>query len=118
MGRDHRRPESADSWGEFHALIDMERDARENAGSASWRIVAALLFVTGLVLLAYAFQGGRPWLFLCALPPLAVVGVMASRALEHAERDAQRAEQLELLERAWQAHLRGIWTDHRLDPPG
>jgi hypothetical protein len=30
MGRDQRLPESADSWGEFHALIDMERDAREN----------------------------------------------------------------------------------------
>ena len=105
MGRDHPPPESADSWGEFHALIDLEREARENAGSALWQIIAALLFVTGLVFLAYALQGGRPWLFLCALPPLAVVGVMASRALEHAERDAERAAQLDLLERAWQAHL-------------
>jgi hypothetical protein len=105
MGRDHPPPESADSWGEFHALIDMERDARQNAGSVLWRIIAALLFVTGLVFLAYALEGGRPWLFLCAMPPLAVVGVMASRALEHAERDAERAVQLDLLERAWQAHL-------------
>jgi len=112
MGRDQRLPESADSWGEFHALIDMERDARENEGSALWRIAATLLFVTGLVLLAYALQGGRPWLFPCALAPLAAVGVMASRALEHAERAARRAAQLELLERAWQAHLdRGL-------PPG
>lgn len=105
MGRDQRLPESADSWGEFRALIDMERDALENEGSALRRIAAALLFVTGLVFLAYALQGGQPWLFLCALAPLAAVGVMASRALEHAERAARRAAQLELLERAWQAHL-------------
>ncbi len=106
MGRDRPPPpESADSWGEFHALIEWERAERENSGSPWWRVLAALLFVTGLVFIAYAFQGGRPWLFPCALAPLAIVGVMATRAIDRAERDAERAAQLDLMERAWAAHL-------------
>ena len=105
MGRDLPPPELADSWGEFHARIEMERSAQENGRSACWRAVAALVFVAGLVCCAYALQGGQPWLWPAAMAAFAVVGVMASRALDNAEREGLRSSQLEVMERAWEAHL-------------
>lgn len=97
-------PEEADSWGEFHARLEMER-MQEQGLPVVWQIAAALSFIVGLVCIAYALQGGRTWLWPCALAALAVPGVMAARALTKLEEAGERAGQLDLMERAWEEHL-------------
>lgn len=105
MGRELPPPERADSWGEFHALIERERAAQGGQWSPLWRSLAAVLFVVGLLFCAYGFQSGHWWLWVGMVVSLAVVVAMASRAMSNAERDSDRAAQLDRMEQEWQAHL-------------
>jgi hypothetical protein len=60
-----------------------------------------------LVCWAFALQGGRwwLWLWLCMLVPLGIVGVMAARAVERADRERGRRAELRQLHAAWLDHL-------------
>ena len=104
MGRNFQLPEQADSWGEFHARIERESTAGGH-WLGLWWCVGGLLFLVGLVSSAYAFQYHHWWLWLVMLTPLAIAGVMASRAVERADRLRARAIELERLENAWLAHM-------------
>ena len=70
-----------------------------------WWGVAGLLFGIALICCAYAFQGGHWWLWLGMLAPLGVVGMMAARAVERADRKRARAAELARLQDAWLDHL-------------
>lgn len=105
MGRDLPPPEQADSWGEFHARIEQERAALGGNWSALWRSVAAVVFVAGLLCCAYGTQGGDWWLWIAMIVSFSIVGMMASRALSNAERNGNRAAQLDRMEQEWRAHL-------------
>lgn len=105
MGRDLPPPEQADSWGEFHARIEQERAALGGQWSPLWRSVAAVVFVAGLLFCAYGFQSSHWWLWVAMIVSLSIVGVMASRAMSNAERNGNRAAQLDRMEQEWRAHL-------------
>jgi hypothetical protein len=105
MGRDFQPPEQADSWGEFHARLEWERTAAGNGWTGLWWAVAGLLFGVGLISSAYALQYHHWWLWVAMLTPLAIVGVMAVRAADRADRARERAGELNRLEDAWLAHL-------------
>jgi hypothetical protein len=105
MGRELPPPEHADSWGEFHARIEQERAALGGPWSPLWRSVAAVLFVVGLLFCAYGSQDGHWWLWAGMLVSLAIVATMASRAMTNAERNGNRAAELDHMEQEWQAHL-------------
>ena len=101
MGREFLPPEEADSWGEFHARLEFEAAIPVRC----CRVVDAggLLFGVGLVCCAFALQGGRWWMWLCMLVPLGVVGVMAARAVERADR--RRGQPSWPMHDAWLDHL-------------
>jgi hypothetical protein len=99
------RPEDADSWGEFHARLEIEAAGRVDPLRAVWWTIAGLLFATALISCAYAFQDHHWWLWLCVLAPLGIVGVMASRAVDRADRARARAAELGRLQDAWLDHL-------------
>ena len=105
MGRQLLPPEQADSWGEFHARLELERDSRGNLLVPLWQAVAGALFGGMLICCSYAFTDGHWWLWLGWLTSFAVVLVMASRAVRRA--DSMRARDIELarLQDAWQDHL-------------
>jgi hypothetical protein len=107
MGRELLLPEHADSWGEFHARLELERerDGRDRRLTPLWWSVAGLLFGGALVSCAYALQGGRWWLWLFMLASLAVDFVMAVRAFDRVERERARRAELALLQDAWRNHL-------------
>jgi hypothetical protein len=105
MGRQLLPPEQADSWGEFHARLELERDSRGDLLVPLWWAIAGALFGGTLICCSYAFTDRHWWLWLGWLASFAVVLVMASRALRWA--DAMRARDIELarLQDAWQDHL-------------
>ena len=105
MGREVLLPEQADSWGEFHARLEMELDSRDSLLIPLWWAMGGLLFGAALVSSAYAFQGGRWWLWLCVLAPLTADFMLAVRALERAERLRARGAELARLQDAWRDHL-------------
>jgi peptidoglycan/LPS O-acetylase OafA/YrhL len=106
MRRENLPPEEADSWGEFNARIAYEATARGSSPwTPLWWSLSGVLFSVALICSAYAFQGGHWWLWLAMLAALAVVGVMAARAVERADRDRARAAELDRLESAWLDHL-------------
>lgn len=99
-------PEEADSWGEFHARLEIEA---AGLGSGSpltplWWAIGGALFGTALICSAYATKDGW-WLWLCTLASLGVVGVMAARAVDRADRERARAAQIARLQDAWLDHL-------------
>ena len=105
MGREFLPPEQADSWGEFHARLELEVADPGNPLIPVWWCAAGLLFATGLICCAYAVQDRHWWLWLCMLAPLGAVGVMAARAVERADQRRARAVELGRLQDAWQDHL-------------
>ena len=104
MGRQLLPPEQADSWGEFHARLELELDSRGNLLVPLWRAVAGALFGGTLICCSYAFTDRHWWLWLGWLTSFAVVLMMASRAVRRA--DGLRARDIEL------ARLRDAWQDH------
>jgi hypothetical protein len=105
MGREFLPPEEADSWGEFHARLEFEAADPGPLLLPVWWTAGGLLFGVGLVCCAFALQGGRWWMWLCMLVPLGVVGVMAARAVERADRRRARAAELARMHDAWLNHL-------------
>jgi peptidoglycan/LPS O-acetylase OafA/YrhL len=104
MGRQILPPEQADSWGEFHARLELELESRRNALVPLWRAVAGAMFGLMLICCAYAFADRHWWLWVSWLASLGVVLVMATRAVRRA--DGIRARDIEL------ARLRDAWQDH------
>jgi hypothetical protein len=105
VGRDIKLPEQAESWGEFHALLEAETAALEDPWTPLWWSVGGLLFATGLIASGYALTDKHWWLWVIMLASLAAVGIMASRAVERADRRAARSAQLASLWEAWEAHV-------------
>jgi hypothetical protein len=105
MGREFPPAEEADSWGEFHARLEFEAADLGQPLIPLWWSIAGLLFGIGLVCCAYALQGGHWWLWLCMLVPLGIVGVMAARAVDRADRERVRRAELARLHDAWLDHL-------------
>jgi len=92
-------PERDFSWEELGDPTGPQRHGQDDSTSMAWRIVATLLFVTGLVLCAAAFLDDRWYLWVVMLVPLAIVGMMASHALTNMVRDGE----LDPVEPAWGA---------------
>jgi hypothetical protein len=105
MGRKVLPPEQADSWGEYHARIEMETDARIDPWRPFWWSLGGLLFGAALIFCLYAVQDHHWWFWLAMCTALAITGVMATRAVDRADRDRDRAAQLAQLEAAWLEHL-------------
>jgi hypothetical protein len=105
MGRQVLPPEQADSWGEFHARLELELDSRGDLLVPLWWAVAGALFGVTLICCSYAFTDRHWWLWVSWLTSFAVVLMMASRAVRRA--DGRRARDIELarLQDAWQDHL-------------
>lgn len=97
MGCESPAPGQPASREGFRARTEPEQSARRSSWLPFWWIVATLLFVTGLIFCAYAFEDHRMWLWLGAITAFAIVGMMASRAMTDADRD--------LFKRAWQEYL-------------
>jgi hypothetical protein len=87
MGHEFLPPEWSVSWDELGDQAGAADHAHPE--SLAWRIVAALAFVNGLVLSAYAFQDGYWWLWVSALVAFAIVGAMASRAVSNMIREGE-----------------------------
>jgi hypothetical protein len=105
MSRRALPPEQADSWGEFHARLEVESDAMGSWTTPLWWSLAAVLFVTALICCANALQGRHWWLWVAMLAALAIDGVMAVRAVDGAEKKQARAMELQRLHDAWLEHL-------------
>jgi hypothetical protein len=107
MGRRARLlpPEQADSWGEFHARLELEAAAMGPWTTPLWWCLAAVLFVAGLISCDYALQDRRWWLWVVMLAALAIDGVMAARAVDRADKRRARAMELHRLHDAWLEHL-------------
>ena len=105
MGRQFLPPEQADSWGEFHARLELELESRAGALVPLWWAAAGALFGLTLICCAYAATDRHWWLWVSWLTSFAVVLMMASRAVRRA--DGMRARDIELarLQDAWQDHL-------------
>src|ERR1700739_1670199 len=105
MGRSVPPPEEADSWVEFNARLELEATDPGQPLMPLWWIIGGLLFGIALVCCAYAFQGGHWWLWLCMLAPLGVSGVLATRAVERADRQRARTAEVAQLREAGLDHL-------------
>jgi hypothetical protein len=107
MGRRARLlpPEEADSWGEFHARLELEADAAGPWTTPLCWGLATLLFVSALICCAYALQGRRWWLWVAMLAALAIDGFMAARAVDRADKRRARVMELQRLHEAWLEHL-------------
>jgi hypothetical protein len=107
MGRRARvlPPEEADSWGEFHARLELEAAWAGPWTTPLWWSLAAVLFVVSLISCAYALQYRHWWLWVTMLASLAIDGVMAARAVDRADKRRARAMQLLELHDAWLAHV-------------
>jgi hypothetical protein len=106
MGREHLPPpEEADSWGEFHARLEVEQASSDGPLNPLWRIAAGFLFAAMLFTGAYAFQDRHWWLWLCWLSLFGVLGVMAARAVDRADRRRARAVELRRMHDAWVDHV-------------
>jgi hypothetical protein len=105
MGRRVLPPEQADSWGEFHARLELEADAMGPWTTPLWWSLGAVLFVTSLICCAYALQGRHWWLWVAMLASLAIDGVMAARAVDRADKRRARAAELQRLHEAWLEHV-------------
>jgi len=104
MGRQLLPPEQADSWGEFHARLELELESRGDPLTPLWWAFAGALFGMTLICCSYAFTDRHWWLWLSWLTSFAVVLMMASRAVRRA--DGRRARDIEL------ARLQETWQDH------
>jgi ABC-type transport system involved in cytochrome bd biosynthesis fused ATPase/permease subunit len=105
MGRAFSPPEEAESWGEFHARLEIETSSLGSPLALLWWVVAALLFAATLFSCAYAVQEKNLGLWLCMLVSLGALGAMAARAVERADRRRARAIELRQLQDAWLDHL-------------
>jgi len=105
MARQFLPPEQADSWGEFHARLELELESRGDLLVPLWWAVGGALFGATLICCAYAFTDRHWWLWLGWLTLFGVVLMMASRAVRRA--DSRRARDIELarLKDAWQDQL-------------
>jgi peptidoglycan/LPS O-acetylase OafA/YrhL len=101
MGRSVPPPEDADSWSEFRARLERERAASHSAWTPVWWAIGGMLFATALLCCAYAIRDGRWWLWLFMLACLGFVGVLATRAVDSADRNRVRTAELARLEEAW-----------------
>jgi peptidoglycan/LPS O-acetylase OafA/YrhL len=111
MGRQLLPPEQADSWGEFHARLELELESRGDRLVPLWRAVGGALFGAMLICCAYAFTDRHWWMWLGWLTSFGVVLMMASRAVRRADSRRVRAIELARLKDAWQDHLdRGLPT--------
>jgi fatty acid desaturase len=99
-------PEEADSWGEFHARLELEAADNGQPLIPLWWTVAGILFAIALICCAYALQGGRWWLWVAMLGLLGILGTLAVRAVERADRQAARTAELGRLRDAWEDHAR------------
>ena len=73
MGRELPPPGQAASREGFHALAGPGRPGQRSPWLPFWWTVATLLFVTGLIFCAYAFEDHRMWLWLGAITAFAIV---------------------------------------------
>jgi hypothetical protein len=105
MGREFLPPEQADSWGEYRARLEVETAGRIDPRRMLWWSLGGLLFGAALIFCLYAVQDHHWWLWLAMCATLAIVGVMAARAVDRADRDRVRAAELAQLEAAWLEHL-------------
>jgi hypothetical protein len=113
MARELLPPEQADSWGEFHARLELEleRAGRGDALAPLWWAIAGGLFGATLICCSYAFTDRHWWLWVGWLASFAVVLTMAARALRRADSRRARASELARLQDAWRDHLdRGSTT--------
>jgi hypothetical protein len=98
-------PEDADSWGEYRARLEWEEAEQPGLLSVACRVAAALLFVIGLLSGGYALTYHHWWMWLCSVAAFAVLFKMATRAKANLDREGERAAQLEMLDRMWQARV-------------
>jgi hypothetical protein len=121
MGRaqaPRKRPEDADSWGEFHACLEREAADWGSPLVPLWWLVGVLCFVTALMSSAVALSSRQVlwWPWVCLLGSLALGGVLAARAVRRADERRTRRAQLIELEAAWLEHL--ARSSARTDEPG
>jgi hypothetical protein len=105
VGRELLPPEQADSWGEFHARLEIEAAAPGSPLIPLWSGAAGLLFGVSLICAAYALTDGRWWQWVGTLALLGALGVLAVRAVDRADRQRARAAELARLNDAWLDHL-------------
>ena len=98
-------PEQADSWGEFHARLELEADATGSWTTPLWYSLAGLLLAGALICCTYALQDRHWWLWVGMITALAIDGVMAARAVDAADKRRARAAELRRLHEAWLEHL-------------
>ena len=98
-------PEQADSWGEFHARLELEAAAPGSWTTPLWWSLAGMLFSVSLICCADALQERHWWLWAAMFTALAIDGVMAVRAVDAADKRRARAMELQRLHEAWLEHL-------------
>jgi hypothetical protein len=101
-------PEDADSWDEFRARrVEEEAALRTRPVSALWSGLVGLVIVAAVGLdYALTLKGSVGLsVRLVMIAALAVVGVMAARAVRRAERQRTRAIELDRLQSLWEARL-------------
>jgi hypothetical protein len=99
------RAEDARSWGEFNARIERELTARGSWGTSLARASAGVLFADVLISCADAFSGGGWWMWVVMLGSLVALGVIATRAVDQADRNRERNYEIARLRAAWLEHL-------------
>jgi hypothetical protein len=107
MGRRARvlPPEQADSWGEFHARLELEAAAPGSwTTPLCWSLAGVLLSVS-LICCNYALQDRHWWLWVAMFAALAIDGVMAARAVDGADKRRARTMELQRLHEAWLEHV-------------
>jgi hypothetical protein len=98
-------PEQADSWGEFHARLELEAAETGSWMTPVWWSLGGLLLGVSLICCTYALQDRRWWLWAAMFAALAIDGVMAARAVDGADKRRARAMELQRLHDAWLEHL-------------
>ena len=105
MGREFQPPEDADSWGEFHARLESEQASADIPLTPRSWFAGAALFAIMLLTCAYAFRDGGWWRWLIWLAVIGALIVVATRAVERADRRRARAVELGRLYDAWVEHV-------------
>jgi hypothetical protein len=107
MGHKFLLPEQADSWGEFHARLEIELASRDDDLRLRplWWSVGGLLFGVTLMTCAYATQDHHWWLWICMVAALAADIALAIRALDHTEYEHARMAELNRMQDLWEQHM-------------